>query len=85
MQIARGLTLFAMLSMTLAAGQCQMTTPEATETEKELCRAWGSSLPSRSHQDTQQTRDEIGQAYRDFEAACPGFKVDVHPGKTLIG
>jgi hypothetical protein len=43
----------------------------ATDTETALCIAWGRSLPTRSHRDTQQTRDEITASYANFEAACP--------------
>ena len=51
-----------------------MTTPVTeTETEGTLCRVWGESLSTRSRSDTEQTRDEIGEGYADFAAACPDF------------
>ncbi len=40
-------------------------------TEDALCRAWGESLPTRSHADTPETIAEIGAAIADFAAACP--------------
>lgn len=51
---------------------CSVLTMPVTATEDALCRAWGSSLPTRSHSDTAQTQTEIGAAYADFAAACPG-------------
>ncbi|UOA25917.1 hypothetical protein DSM107133_00606 [Pseudosulfitobacter sp. DSM 107133] len=36
-----------------------------------LCQSWGESLPTRSHQDTAQTTDEIEISYTAFGAACP--------------
>ncbi len=46
------------------------TTLVATATEREICIAWGESLPSRSREDTQQTREEIGEAYDTQAAVC---------------
>ena len=57
---------------------CASTLSEATATEAALCEAWGESLPTRSRQDTAQTRAEITQAYTAFAAACPAF-VDLLP------
>jgi hypothetical protein len=51
----------------------QNRTPEVTETEASLCRAWRDSLPDRSRQDTQQTQAEIGHSYNVQAAACPAF------------
>lgn len=50
-------------------------TPEVIETEESraLCQAWRDSLPGRSHRDTYETKLEIGHAYDEFLAACPGF------------
>ena len=45
-------------------------TPEATATKEAMCDVWHDSLPSRSAQDTEQTRAEIGRAYDVFEAVC---------------
>ena len=45
-------------------------TPEVTATTEALCDVWQDSLPSRSAQDTEQTRTEIGRAYDLFEAVC---------------
>lgn len=75
MRIGSALRAFAIALMlpALAAGCWITTTPEATETEKELCVAWRDSLPSRSRQDTERTRAEIGRAYDVFLAACPDY------------
>jgi hypothetical protein len=69
----RALTLFGIVSLTLAVAGCNLTTPEATGTERALCEAWRDSLPSRSRSDTAQTQAEIGQAYAAQAAACPRF------------
>ena len=66
-KFAAALTLLA-----LVAG-CSRTTGVATATEAEICRAWRDSLPSRSVQDSVQTRAEIGTAYDVQAAACPEF------------
>lgn len=63
---------FAIVSMLCLLHACAMTTPAATATESEICRAWRDSLPSRSRSDTAQTRAEIGRAYDVQAAACPG-------------
>jgi hypothetical protein len=52
---------------------CAPLTVPGGATETALCRAWGESLPTRSRADTNQTALEIGAAYADFAAACPGF------------
>lgn len=62
------LTSAAVLAMLTA---CTPTmTPEDTETTEAMCDVWQDSLPSRSAQDTEQTRAEIGRAYNVFEAVC---------------
>lgn len=53
---------------------CVPTTPAATATEAEICRAWRDSLPTRSKSDTDQTQAEIGLAYDVQAAACPNWK-----------
>ena len=60
------------LLMTALSG-CVNWKAEATATEKELCRTWGESLPTRSKQDTDQTKEEITVAYADFANACPSY------------
>lgn len=56
---------------------CESLTTRVIETETaseaELCRQWGAALPTRSRSDTQQTKDEIQQAYAAFSLACPGW------------
>ena len=56
--------------MLTATGCTPTTTPEVTATSEALCDVWQDSLPSRSAQDTEQTRAEIGRAYDVFEAVC---------------
>ena len=53
---------------------CANTTTLGGETEAELCRAWGQSLPTRSRADTDQTAAEIQEGYARFAAACPEFR-----------
>lgn len=55
----------------LSLSACVQTTPVASAIEAELCRQWRDSLPTRSRQDTEQTRGEIGRAYDVQAAACP--------------
>lgn len=59
-----------MLPVVLLAG-CSEMTREATETEKEICRAWAESLASRSGQDTPKTQSDVGKSY-DVQAAVCG-------------
>ena len=46
---------------------------QATATEEALCVSWGQGLPTRSRADTQQTQDEIQNAYAEFVSACPAY------------
>lgn len=39
-----------------------------------LCRAWGTSLPTRSRSDTEVTKSEIEAGYAAFAGACPDHK-----------
>lgn len=69
-----GLKKFVVASMLLGlAAGCTPTTAGGIATEAEICRAWRDSLPSRSSQDTERTRAEIGTAYDVQAAACPEF------------
>lgn len=61
-----------MLLVTLTAS-CASMKGEATATERELCIQWGSALPTRSSDDTAQTRDEITKLYASFALSCPAF------------
>lgn len=74
------------LVMLGACASNEMTTPGVTETERALCDIWQESLPTRSKADTQQTRDEIGEAYDDFEAACgrPAFPEVTSQGNAQL-
>ena len=58
-----------MIALTLS-GCADLRMPD-TATEQTLCRVWGESLPTRSRQDTDETKREIARAYADFAAACP--------------
>ena len=60
------------LTAILMTGCANMRVPAGgTETGAELCRQWGKSLPTRSRQDTQQTSEEIQEAYAAFSLSCP--------------
>jgi hypothetical protein len=59
-------------SLVLMTG-CVSTTMPGGATEREVCIAWGESLPTRSRSDTDQTKAEIQRAYATFAAACPAF------------
>jgi uncharacterized protein YceK len=65
--------IFVMLLLGIGTSGCISSRTEATATEKALCESWGESLPTRSVDDTRQTRDEITVAYADFAAACPAW------------
>jgi Flp pilus assembly protein TadD len=60
---------FAAGLMMLTSG-CVTTMTQASATEQAICEAWGGSLPTRSRSDTQQTQDEIQQAYAVQDAVC---------------
>ena len=57
----------------LAVTGCETTLTQVSATEAALCSAWGESLPTRSHSDTEQTQAEIETGYDVFVAACPDF------------
>ena len=57
-------------ALAMLMGCTPTMTPEATATTEAMCDVWQDSLPSRSTQDTEQTRAEIGRAYDVFEAVC---------------
>lgn len=63
----------AVLTLLAVPGCTWTRTSEATATEQELCLAWRDSLPTRSRQDTEQTKAEIGRAYDVHAAACPAW------------
>ena len=66
--LARSVTLSLLLA---AVAACSPTTTSvATETERTQCREWRDSLPSRSKNDTEQTKAEIGTSYDVYLAAC---------------
>lgn len=62
----------AVLAVTVLSG-CGNLMGQATATEAAICQAWGDSLPTRSHADTQVTQDEIAVAYADFVNACQNW------------
>ena len=45
-------------------------TPESTATERELCRVWFDSIPTRSQSDTAQTRLEVQTAIDVWDEVC---------------
>lgn len=67
------LTLFVIASMGGLMTQCGNTMGPATATIDEICRQNGEALPTRSVEDTQQTRDEITEAYATFALTCPDW------------
>ena len=73
MLTVKRLNAFALASMLLGAAAGCTTTPVATATEAELCRAWRDSLVTRSGLDTPETQAEIGVSYDVQAAACPGW------------
>ena len=65
-------------ALVMCVSGCGMPIPDSlrgggSETEREICYAWGSSLPTRSRSDTQATIDAITGNYAAFAAACPEF------------
>ena len=62
--------LISAAALAMLMGCTPTTTPEVTATTEAMCDVWEGSLPSRSAQDTEQTRAEIGRAYDVFEAVC---------------
>ena len=62
--------MISVAALAMLMGCTPTTTPEVTATEEAMCDVWEDSLPSRSAQDTEQTRAEIGRAYDVFEAVC---------------
>lgn len=67
---------FVIVSLVIVLSACEMpkvSTIPGGAIERELCIAWGESLPTRSHSDTEQTLLEIQDSYDDFRVACPAF------------
>lgn len=62
--------IFVIASAMFLSG-CTITQIVATETEATICDSLGQTLPTRSRQDTAQTRDEITYLYATFAAVCP--------------
>ena len=46
---------------------------EEIETASEICRQNGEALPTRSVEDTQETIDDITEAYAVFALTCPDW------------
>ncbi len=59
------------LMMTSCGNSMTRAIETETAAEAEICRTIGQKLPTRSRQDTQQTRDEIQEAYLNFKLTCP--------------
>ena len=58
---------FAVLLMPLAAMACA---PKISNTETEICRAWGETLFNPSRQDTEQTAIWLAEQQMIYGAAC---------------
>ncbi len=67
------------LIMITGCGDTKMT---GGATERALCIEWGQSLPTRSHADSAQTADEIGEQYEVFAVSCPKFTNLIPKGGT---
>ncbi len=74
------LTASTVTVLTLTA--CAPSKGPVGATDAAICRAWGSSLPTRSHSDTPQTQHEVAEAYADFAAVCPAFQHLIPGGKN---
>jgi hypothetical protein len=53
---------------------CGNSETAGTAMVDEICRQLGADLPTRSVDDTQQTRDEITDQYATFALVCPGWE-----------
>lgn len=65
------LPIFAILCATTLTTSCASMTAQGGETEAERCYQLGKALPTRSHADTERTKDEIQHIYAVFSLACP--------------
>ena len=63
--------LFVIVSSAAILSGCVSSLGEGSETANEICRQNGQALPTRSMEDTQQTIDEITEAYLVFALTCP--------------
>ena len=52
---------------------CERWTGAGSATANEICRQIGAALPTRSHDDTAQTVDEITALYATFALTCPDW------------
>lgn len=75
MLIVKTLTTFAAVLGMLMVMACAQATKGVSATEAAMCDVWQDSLPSRSQDDTAQSKAEIGRAYDVFEAVCVGWSV----------
>ena len=69
---ARGLIAFV-LAWTVLAGSSCVRTSSGTETERERCMAWASTLILPSRSDTAETAVALNEQTAIFRAACPGI------------
>ena len=71
-ETARVPIVFAIASIALASAAC-VRTSSGTETERERCMAWASTLILPSRADTPKTAVALNEAIAIFRAACPGI------------
>lgn len=77
--IRRRLMLFGVgLLMLGTTTGCEGIRVAGSETERARCETIGKVLPTRSHEDTARTQNEIDLLYAIFEADCPD-QVDLIP------
>ena len=71
-ETARVRSVFAIASIALVLAGCVWTS-SGTETERERCMAWASTLILPSRDDTPETAVALNEAIAIFRAACPGI------------
>ncbi len=64
-------TFVTAIALALTISGCVNSTGEATATIEEACYQIGETLPTRSVNDTFQTRDEITKLYETYVLTCP--------------
>lgn len=69
---ARARAVCAIASIAFAIAGC-VRTSSGTETERERCRAWQSTLILPSRADTPETALALNEAIAIFRAACPSI------------
>lgn len=71
---------YVVIALTFIVPACDVVR-SSSETNREVCRQIGGALPTRSHQDTDQTIDEITVLYATFSLTCPEWQ-HLIPGES---